>query len=165
MIIRFRNRIGTNITDHCAAACAAANHLSVPVRVTACSTSAPDYFQTVFSRHTKGGYGPLYKAPSGDPGTPSPRPEFCHTREAARMRCSLAHSPCRPPASRLWASTASETRRILTANRIDMWLRCFTWLHLHFGCRCAAQQHLNLASLEPPHASAPPSATGPQPWP
>ena len=45
----------------------------------------------------------------------------------------------RPPMSRLWASTAAEPRRILTARRLEMWPRRFAWLHLDFSCRCAAQ--------------------------
>ena len=43
--------------------------------------------------------------------------------------------------SRLWASTAAEPRRILTARRLEMWPRRFAWLHLDFSCRCAAQFH------------------------
>ena len=45
----------------------------------------------------------------------------------------------RPPMSRLWASTAAEPRRVLTARRLEIWPRRFAWLHLDFSCRCAAQ--------------------------
>ena len=61
---------------------------------------------------------------------------------------------CRPPTSRLWASTAAEPRRILTARRLEMWLRLFTWLHLHFSCRCAANLLKNGVPWRPAHASA-----------
>ena len=51
-----------------------------------------------------------------------------HTRLAA-------HSPCRPPASRLWASSAAEAQLILTARRLETWLRHSASNQLHFVCR------------------------------
>ena len=110
------------------------------------------------SRLVRGGTVSFTRPLLATPESPSSQGQNSVPR-ARQHSCAafLAHSPCRPPASRLWASTASETRRILTANRIDMWSRCFDWSHLHFGCRCAAQQHLNARQLEPCHASAYPS--------
>ena len=33
----------------------------------------------------------------------------------------------------------AETRRVCNASRLEMWLRCSTWLHLYFPYGCAAQ--------------------------
>ena len=70
---------------------------------------------------------------------------FCHTQQASRRGThALPPSPIhlrRPPASRLWVSSVAETRRVCNASRLEMWLRCSTWLHLHFPYGCAAQLH------------------------
>ena len=59
---------------------------------------------------------------------------------------SLRHSPCRPPASRLWASSAAEAQLILTARRLETWLRRSASNQLHCVCRYAAQQQFEASA-------------------
>ena len=78
----------------------------------------------------------------------------------ARSTHALPPSPIHlgsPPTSRLWASSAAETRRVFAASRLDMWLRRFAWHHLLYSCRRAAQLHSKVLRGEPCHASAYPS--------
>jgi hypothetical protein len=49
----------------------------------------------------------------------------------------------------------AETRRVCNASRLEMWLRCSTWLHLHFPYGCAAQLlRMGAAFGAMPHLSA-----------
>ena len=101
------------------------------------------------------------------PGAPPRGPKFCHTREAPRRGThALPPSPIhlrRPPASRLWVSSVAETRRVCNASRLEMWLRCSTWLHLHFPYGCAAQLHSSESAFGamPPLRAVEPDRAGP----
>ena len=89
------------------------------------------------------GTGPFTTPLLVHPGAPPRGPKFCHTREAPRRGThALPPSPIhlsRPPTSRLWAIAAARTRRTLTVNRSEIWMRPFAWHHLHLSCWSAAQ--------------------------
>ena len=111
--------------------------------------------------------GPFTRPFLVHPGAPPRGPKFCHTREAPRRGThALPPSPIhlrRPPASRLWVSSVAETRRVCNASRLEMWLRCSTWLHLHFPYGCAAQLHSSESAFGamPPLRAVEPDRAGP----
>ena len=139
--------------------------------VSASAPSAPRSYPTVHLAVPvlREDTGPFTRPFSCTPEPPPRGPKFCHTREAPRRGThALPPSPIhlrRPATSRLWASTAARTQRILTASCLEMWLRRFALHHLHCSCRSAAQLlRMGAAFGAMPHLSAvEPDRAGPTP--